>query len=127
MTVLSLLALSAAAWKAPGLWHRLTGPALPAVATGLLAAGASMYGLVRRRYLVARGATMLTAGAVVWGWLIAQSPHVIGTRLTIATAAATGPALTAVAIAGGVVLGSVLPGFYLLYFLSAHPSPERTE
>ena len=125
--VLSLLALSGAAWKAPGLWHRLTGPALPVVVIGLLAAAVSVYGLARRRYLVARGATMLTAGAVVWGWLIAQSPHVIGARLTIHTAAATGPALTAIGIAGAVVLVSVLPAFYLLYVLFAHPSPERTE
>ena len=125
--VLSLLALSGAAWKAPGLWHRLTGPALPVVVIGLLAAAVSLYGLARRRYLVARGATMLTAGAVVWGWLIAQSPHVIGARLTIHTSAATGPALTAIGIAGAVVLVSVLPAFYLLYVLFAHPSPERTE
>jgi cytochrome d ubiquinol oxidase subunit II len=125
--VFSLLALTGAAWKAPGLWHRLTGPALPVVVIGLLAGGVSVYGLLRRHYLVARGATMLTAGAVVWGWLIAQSPHVIGARLTIHTAAATGPALTAIGVAGAVVLVSVLPAFYLLYVLFAHPSPERTK
>jgi cytochrome bd ubiquinol oxidase subunit II len=125
--VLSLLALTGAAWKAPDLWHRLTGPALPVVVIGLLAAAVSVYGLARRRYLVARGATMLTAGAVIWGWLIAQSPHVIGAHLTIHTAAATGSALTAIGIAGAVVLIGVLPAFYLLYVLFAHPSPERTE
>jgi cytochrome d ubiquinol oxidase subunit II len=125
--VLSLLALLSAAWKAPDLWHRLTGPALTVVVIGLLAAAVSVYGLARRRYLVARGATMLATGAVIWGWLIGQSPHVIGARLTIHTAAATGPALTAIGIAGAVVLVSVLPAFYLLYVLFAHPSPERTE
>ncbi|MEA2160020.1 MAG: cytochrome bd ubiquinol oxidase subunit [Solirubrobacteraceae bacterium] len=125
--VLSLLALLSAAWKAPDLWHRLAGPALTAVVIGLLAAAVSVYGLARRRYLIARGATMLATGAVIWGWLIAQSPHVIGARLTIHTAAATGPALTATGIAGAVVLVSVLPAFYLLYVLFAHPSPERTE
>jgi cytochrome bd-type quinol oxidase subunit 2 len=52
---------------------------------------------------------------------------VIGARLTIHTAAATGPALTAIGIAGAVVLIGVLPAFYLLYVLFAHPSPERTE
>jgi len=82
---------------------------------------------VFQAYLVARGATMLATGAVIWGWLIAQSPRVIGTRLTIHTSAATGPALTAVAIAGAVVLVSVLPAFYLLYVLFAHPSPEGTQ
>jgi cytochrome d ubiquinol oxidase subunit II len=124
---LSLLALIAAAWKAPDLWHRLTGAALPLLAIGLLATAVSLYGFARRHYLIARGATMLTAGAIVWGWLIAQSPHLIGTSLTIHTAAATGPALTALAIAGAVVLVTVLPAFYLLYVLFARPSPEVTE
>jgi cytochrome d ubiquinol oxidase subunit I len=41
----------------------------------------SVAGLARRRYQLARGATMLTAGAIVWGWLIAQSPRLIGPRL----------------------------------------------
>jgi cytochrome d ubiquinol oxidase subunit II len=125
--VVSLLALIGAAWKAPDLWHRLTGPALPVVVIGMLAAAVSVYGLARRHYLIARAATMLTAGAVIWGWLIAQSPRVIGTHLTIHTTAATGPALTAITIASAVVLVSVLPAFYLLYRLFAHPSPEGTQ
>jgi cytochrome bd ubiquinol oxidase subunit II len=106
---LSLLALLAAAWKAPDLWHRLTGPALPMLAIGLLATVVSLYAFARRRYLLARAATMLTTGAIIWGWLIAQSPRVSGPRLTIHTAAATGPALTALTIAGAVVLITVLP------------------
>jgi cytochrome bd-type quinol oxidase subunit 2 len=52
---------------------------------------------------------------------------VLGPRLTIHTAAATGPALTALAIAGAAVLVAVLPAFYLLYVLFARPSPEVTE
>jgi cytochrome bd-type quinol oxidase subunit 2 len=87
----------------------------------------SLYAFAGRRYLIARGATMLATGAIIWGWLIAQSPRLLGTRLTIHTAAATGPALTALTIAGAVVLIAVLPAFYLLYVLFAHPSPEVTE
>jgi cytochrome bd-type quinol oxidase subunit 2 len=70
---------------------------------------------------------MLTTTAIIWGWLIAQSPRLIGTRLTIHTAAATGPALTALAIAAIAVLIAVLPAFYLLYTLFGHPSPKATE
>lgn len=124
---LSALSLLAAAWKAPSLWHNLRTTALPLVVIGLLATIISLYALARRRYLLARGATMLTAGAIVWGWLIAQSPRLIGTRLTIHAAAATPPALTALAIAGVAVLIAVLPAFYLLYVLFSHPSPEVTE
>jgi cytochrome d ubiquinol oxidase subunit II len=123
---LSLLALLTAAWKAPALWHRLSTAALPLLATGLLATLLSLHALARRRYLLARAATILTAGAIVWGWLIAQSPRLIGPHLTIDTAAATTPALTALLIAGVAVLIAVLPAFYLLYVLFAHPSPETS-
>jgi cytochrome d ubiquinol oxidase subunit II len=124
---LSVLALLVAAWKAPALWHRLSTAALPLLVVGVLATVLSLYAFVRRRYLLARRATMLTAGAIVWGWLIAQSPRLIGARLTIHTAAATHAALTALAIAGAAVLIAVLPAFYLLYVLFAHPSPEMTQ
>jgi cytochrome d ubiquinol oxidase subunit II len=121
---LGLLALLAGAWKAPALWHRLSTAALPLLVIGLLAMLASLYAFARRRYLLARASTMLMAGAILWGWLIAQAPHLVGTRLTIHTAAATHAALTAFAIAGGVVLLAVLPAFYLLYVLFGRPTPE---
>jgi cytochrome bd ubiquinol oxidase subunit II len=124
---LSVLSLFAAARKAPALWHNLGTTALPLLVIGLLATVVSLYALARRRYLLARVATMLAAGAIVWGWLIAQSPRLIGSRLTIHAAAATPPALTALAIAGAAVLLAVLPAFYLLYALFGQPSPEVTE
>jgi cytochrome d ubiquinol oxidase subunit II len=122
-----VLSLLAAAWKAPALWHNLSTTALPLLVIGLLATVVSLFALARRRYLVARGATALAAGATVWGWLIAQSPRLIGTHLTIHTAAATTPALTALGIAGAAVLVAVLPAFYLLYVLFARQSPEVIE
>jgi cytochrome d ubiquinol oxidase subunit II len=124
---LSLLALLTAAWKAPALWHRLSTAALPLLVIGILAALLSLYALATRRYLLARTATILTAGAIIWGWLIAQSPRLIGTRLTIHTAAATHTALMALAIAGAAVLIAVLPAFLLLYILFAHPRAEITQ
>jgi cytochrome bd ubiquinol oxidase subunit II len=124
---LSLLALLTAAWKAPALWHRLSTAALPLLVIGVLATVLSLYALASRRYLLARVATMLTAPAIVWGWLIAQSPRLIGARLTIHSAAATHTALTALAIAVAAVLVAVLPAFFLLYVLFAHPSPEMTQ
>ena len=127
LLALSLLSLLAAAWKAPALWHNLTTTALPLLLIGLLATPISLYALARRYYVLARGATMLTTAAIIWGWLVAQSPRLIGARLTIHTAAATGPALTALAIAAIAVLIMVLPAFYLLYTLFGHPSPKATE
>jgi cytochrome d ubiquinol oxidase subunit II len=127
LLALGLLALLTAAWKAPSLWHRLSTAALPLLVIGLLATALSLYALARRHYQLARGVTMLAAGAIVWGWLIAQSPRLFGTHLTIHTAAATHAALTAIAIAVGAVLVAVLPAFYLLYVLFAHPAPEMSQ
>lgn len=127
LLVLSALSLLAAVWKAPALWHNLSTKALPLVVIGLVATVVSLFALARRQYAVARGATALAASAIVWGWLIAQSPRLIGTRLTIHTAAATAPALTALAIACAAVVIAVLPAFYLLYVFFARQSPEVTE
>jgi cytochrome bd ubiquinol oxidase subunit II len=124
---LGALSLLVAAWKAPALWHRLSTTALPLLAIGLLAILTSLYGFARRRYLLARAATMLTAAAILWGWLIAQSPRLVGTRLSIHSAAASPAALTGFAIAFGVVLVAVIPAFFLLYALSRRPVPEVTQ
>jgi cytochrome bd ubiquinol oxidase subunit II len=114
LLALGLLALLTAAWKAPALWHRLSTAALPLLVIGLLATVLSLYALARRHFQLARGATMLAAGAIVWGWLIAQSPRLIGTQLTIHTAAATHAALSAIAIAVAAVLIAVLPALSAL-------------
>ena len=125
-----LLALAAplvAAATAPAVWHRLIGPALPLVIVGLAAAALSLIAQWRRRYLLARGASLLTGAAVLWGWFAVQAPHLFGARLTIHTAAATHAALVSIAIAGGVVLLLVLPAMYLLFAVFARPVLEVTE
>jgi cytochrome d ubiquinol oxidase subunit II len=120
--VLMLLALGAAAATSPELWHRAV--ALPAVIVGIAAAGASLVALASRRYLIARGASLLVCSALMWGWFVAQAPRLVGPRLTIHTAAATHAALAAIAIACGVVLLLVLPAIYLLFTVFARPVPE---
>jgi cytochrome bd ubiquinol oxidase subunit II len=125
--VLSGLSLAAAAWRAPALWQRLDTAAVPAVLIALLATGVSLFALARRHYLLARAGSVLAVSATVWGWFLAQSPRLVGSRLTVHTAAATPAALTALAIAGTAVLIAVIPAFYLLYVLFGRPSPEVTE
>ena len=127
VSLLSVLALATAAASAPALWHRLIGAALPIVIAGLATAALSLLALAARRYGVARGATLATAAAVLWGWFVAQAPHLIGARLTIHTAAATHAALAAIAVAGGVVLLLVLPAIYLLFSIFARPVLEVVE
>ncbi|OAI39436.1 hypothetical protein AYO39_02860 [Actinobacteria bacterium SCGC AG-212-D09] len=125
--LLGLVAPAIAATAAPSVWHRLIGPALPLVLVGLAAAALSPLALSRRRYALARGACLVTGAAVLWGWFVSQGPHLIGTRLTIHTAAATHAALISIAVAGGLVLLLVLPAMYLLFAVFARPEPEVTE
>jgi cytochrome bd ubiquinol oxidase subunit II len=107
---------------APGLYGRLTHAALPLVALALAGLGLSWLAMLSRRYAVARAASLVAGAALVWGWFVAQSPHLVGPLLTIHTAAATPPALTATAIACGVVLLGVIPAMFLLFAMFARPS-----
>jgi cytochrome d ubiquinol oxidase subunit II len=122
--VLSALSLSAAGWDAPALSHRLLGTALPMIILGFTATIASLLAFARRSYSLARVATLAGTVALVWGWILAQSPHLIG-ALTIHTAAASLAALTAVAIAVGLTLVTVLPAMVLLFGVFSRPSPEE--
>ena len=126
MLVLSVAALIVAGATAPTFSHRLWGTALPAVITTLLAVVTSLLAFYVRRYRLARWATLIGAGALVWGWLIAQAPHLIG-QLTIRSAAASHSALTAVGVAVGIVLLSVLPAMYLLFAMFARPLSEEVQ
>jgi cytochrome bd ubiquinol oxidase subunit II len=125
--ILSGTGLATAAATAPGLWHRLIGPALPVVLAGLAGAVLSLLGLARRWYRMAWGTTAFTAAAVLWGWFVAQAPHLVGARLTIGAAAATHPELVAVTTASGAVLLMVLPAMRLLFTLFARPVLEANK
>jgi cytochrome bd ubiquinol oxidase subunit II len=115
-----------AAAAAPSVWQRLIGPALPFVLSGLAAAAVSLLALWRRRYLLARGACLLTGATVLSGWFVSQAPRLIGS-LTIHTAAATHAALVSIAVAGAVVLLLVIPAMYMLFAVFARPELEVTE
>jgi cytochrome bd ubiquinol oxidase subunit II len=125
--MLSVAALATSAATAPALWHRLVGAGEPALIIGFLAMTLSLLALVGRWYGVGRLLTMLSGAAVLWGWFAAQAPRLIGTHLTIHTAAAPHPALIAIAIAVAVVLLLVLPATYLLFALFGRPVLEVIE
>jgi cytochrome d ubiquinol oxidase subunit II len=125
--LLSVTALASSAATAPALWHRLIGAGQPAVITGLVAIALSLLALAGRWYGTARILTMLSGAALLWGWFAAQTPRLIGPRLTIHTAAAAHPALIAIAIAIAIVLLLILPATYLLFALFGRPVLEVTE
>jgi len=124
---LSVAALATASATAPALWHRLTGPELPVVVAGFATIALSLLALAGRWYGIARVTSLLSAAALLWGWFAAQAPNLIGARLSIHTAAATHPALLAIAISIGIVLLLVLPATYLLFSLFGRPVLEVIE
>jgi cytochrome d ubiquinol oxidase subunit II len=119
--VLSVAALATSAATAPALWHRLVGPGQPALLAGFVAMALSLLALAGRWYGVGRLLTALSGAALLWAWFVAQAPRLIGPRLTIHTAAATHPALVAIAITIAIVLLLVLPATYLLFALFGRP------
>jgi cytochrome bd ubiquinol oxidase subunit II len=126
-SALALVALAVASGAAPRLLHALTGRALPEVLTAILAWSAAAATLSRRRYRSARAAIGLAAAAIVWGWGIAQYPRLVGPKLTIDNAAASGPELTAIAIALGAGVLILAPSLWLLYVaFRRHPVEVRT-
>jgi cytochrome bd ubiquinol oxidase subunit II len=91
---------------APVLFAGLTGRALPLIAASALFGLASLWLLLRRRFLAVRVTAALAVAAVVWGWAAGQYPWMLLGALTIEQAAASRPVLEAVL--GSLAVGAVL-------------------
>jgi len=91
---------------APVLFDGLTGRALPLIAASALSGLASLWLLLRRRFLAVRVTAALAVAAVVWGWAAGQYPWMLLGGLTIEQAAASRPVIEAVL--GSLAVGAVL-------------------
>jgi cytochrome d ubiquinol oxidase subunit II len=114
----SLAALAVLHGSDPGLFHRLTGRALPlvivAAITGLIVLGLLTTG--RRRG--ARPFAALGVAAVIWGWGVAQYPALLpGTAVTLANAGAPHTTQVAVVVVFVAAVLLVGPAFGLLFAL----------
>jgi cytochrome d ubiquinol oxidase subunit II len=67
---------------------------------------ATLVALWRERWQLARAAGAAQVSLILWGWAMAQHPHVIPFTLTIGDAAA--PRVTLEVLLGGLVIGSVI-------------------
>jgi cytochrome d ubiquinol oxidase subunit II len=97
------------------LYRRLiAGPGLPAVIVSLLAGGATLALIARRRLEPARYTAGLAVAAVVAGWALAQEPEVLP-GLTVEQAAA--PRSTQIAVIVAVLAGGAIlfPSLTLLF------------
>ncbi len=113
----ALVALAVARDGAPQLARGLVQSpwAVPLHVAVAASAAAALYGLWRRRYLLARGAAAAEVSLLFWGWVLAQRPYVVPPDLTIAAAAAP-PAtlrLVLVVLGGGSVV--LVPSLYYLF------------
>ena len=108
---------------APELFDGLTGRALPLVALSALGGLGSVALVVRRAYVLARLAAGLAVAAVLWGWGVAQYPHMLAGRLTVVEAAASDATLKAVAISLTIGAALFVPG--LVWLLSLFQRPKN--
>ncbi|HET6231579.1 MAG TPA: cytochrome d ubiquinol oxidase subunit II, partial [Longimicrobiaceae bacterium] len=113
---LSILVLPLLHARAPHLWHGLLSPrAWLVVAAGVIAALLSGRALLRRRFRLARTATVAQTVCLLGGWGIAQHPYLIYPDVTIASAAA--PASTLAFLLWSLPFGMalLLPSLWLLF------------
>jgi cytochrome bd ubiquinol oxidase subunit II len=109
------------------LFTRLTqGEGLPALIVSVVAGGATLTLLWRRRYEPARYTSALAVAAIIAGWALAQNPVFLH-GLTIRRAAASHDALVAVVVA--VLAGAVLlfPSLALLFRLTLRGELDHGE
>jgi cytochrome bd ubiquinol oxidase subunit II len=112
---LAVAAFGLAAWLAPPLFRGLTGRGLPAVVAGLVALVMTLAALRRGRDRLARATIAAATAALIWGWGLAQFPHLVGSKITVAGAAAPAPELHAIAVALAAGAALLLPSLWLLY------------
>jgi cytochrome d ubiquinol oxidase subunit II len=113
---LSILVLPLLHARAPHLWHGLLSPrAWPVVAAGVIAALLSGWALLRRRFRLARAATVAQTVCLLGGWGIAQHPYLIYPDVTIASAAAPAPTLAFLLWSLPFGLALLLPSLWLLF------------
>jgi cytochrome d ubiquinol oxidase subunit II len=113
--------------SAPYVWHRLVGPALPAVVASVLAGLAALVFLLRVRRTPLRGAAMVAVVGVVAGWGVAQYPYVLPGALTLGQSSGPETTQVAVFVAAGLAVLLVLPGFVWLYWLQQHGRLQEDE
>jgi cytochrome d ubiquinol oxidase subunit II len=106
--------------SAPQVWHRMLGPALPAVALSAVGGVAALVFIARVRRHLLRAAAALAVAGVVAGWGVAQYPYLLPGALTLADGAAPAAAQGALLVITGLAVLLVLPAFGWLYWLQQH-------
>jgi cytochrome d ubiquinol oxidase subunit II len=75
---------------------------------------AAFIALLTRKYKVARIATILQVGLILWGWGLSQSPFLLQGEMTVSAAAAAPPVLWALIAASAAGLLVLFPSIWSL-------------
>jgi cytochrome bd ubiquinol oxidase subunit II len=102
---------------AGALFHGLTHRALPLVIGSALAGLASLLLLALRRYLLVRITAALAVTAILWGWAVAQYPHLLPPDTDYPSAQADRPVLVATLVVSGIGAAVLLPSLAWLLAL----------
>ena len=108
---------------APALFRGLTGRALPLTLISVLGGITALLLVAVRRFVAARFAAGAAITGLVWGWGIAQYPHLLS-DLDVDQAAALGSSLHAVVVTSLIGLAVLIPSMWLLLWMFQRPEPE---
>lgn len=116
VVVLSAAMLPVLQRYAAHLWAGLLAPrTLPVMLSGAIAAAVAGVALLRRRYRLARLATVLQAGCLIAGWALAQYPYIIYPDVTVMNAAAPANALRFILYTLPFGLAILVPSLWVLF------------
>jgi cytochrome d ubiquinol oxidase subunit II len=123
VVALSVLVLPLLRAQAPHLWDGLLSlRAAPVVAVGVAAALLSGWALLRRRYRLARTATVAQTACLLAGWAVAQHPYLIYPDVTLGGAAAPEGTLRFVLWSLPFGMALLLPSLWYLFRVFKGPA-----
>jgi cytochrome d ubiquinol oxidase subunit II len=104
------------------LYSRLLGDGWPLIAVSVLSGSAALLATtltrLRARPALVRPLGALAVASILGGWGVAQYPYLLGTHLTIYSAAAPKPTMDALAVVTGLAVVLVLPSLVWLLVLT---------
>jgi cytochrome bd ubiquinol oxidase subunit II len=119
---LAIIGLPVLRWNAPALFDELTtGRARPLLALSVLSGFVSLILLARRSYLAVRVTAAVAVAALLWGWGLAQYPHLLP-GMTAPQAAAVDSVLSASLISLGAGALVLIPSMWWLFSLCQRES-----
>lgn len=115
VAILATIALPVAIAQAPLLWQPLSwGRATPLVVGTIVFSLIAMGSVWKRRYTLARIATIVEVACIVWGWALAQAPYIIVPDITVTNNAAPPATLASLLIVWAIGSLFLIPSMWLL-------------